>query len=561
MAPLPPSSHGKKLMADKNGNSMRAGIIFWLITSICLLLLGFILTLFMYMRSTSSCLGLQHRIELGLLPPYHPRSNETEMTAGIRLRDLESECERRRQEWEFERQRERDGHWEESKERNKTKNLIWEVLYDDQNTLYPGSPLPNPHPSYSNTVGRKLSPSQDQRPPQVKRGPISLMSQASSLKNFNELDVGAQLPVPTPYTSTGMKPMASEAGLSDVGKAARRLPVQPMAPEAGPSDSGKAARRRSKVPKAVQEGRRLSQRELEEEHYGNLPLPPPPTAWGRPSASSSISVKSSKRLSALRDSSKMEFHSASGINVRDFATETTSPQSSSGNAAGPCAGLRSRDTPLPFVPSTTEISTWSPLEDLARGLNGKEIKAMPVEERSEFIAGQRRQSEERGRRVRQSLERTKSNRSMGEKRLTIAKVKAQPLGGVKEKVEKHEERSRSGGSPSASTCRQNTSNINPLGDKAATFHGSISDGKATAPSEGNSLGNAKIRSSIGDNLGRRKSSGVERVRSMIDVVNDHFTEHHGRSLSSVVREKMARRTSQMSEMGGSSGGGSGGSKK
>jgi len=48
---------------------------------------------------------------------------------------------------------------------------------------------------------------------------------------------------------------------------------------------------------------------------------------------------------------------------------------------------------------------------------------------------------------------------------------------------------------------------------------------------------------------------------MIDVMNDHFTEHHGRSLSSVVREKMARRTSQMSEIVGSSGVGSGGSKK
>ena len=490
---------------------MGAGILFWLITSICFFLLGFILTLFIYLHTTSSCLGLQHRIrldELGLLSPHHPRSNETEMTAAIYLRDPEAEREHRCQEWDLERQRERDGHWEESKERTKTKNPIWETLYDGQNILYPGSPLPNPHSSYSNTEVRKLSPSQDQRPPQVERGPISLMSQDSSLKNFNELDISVQPPVPTTYTPPGMKPMASEAGLSNAGEAARQVSVQPMAPEAGSSDSRNAARRRSKVPEAVEEGRRLSQLELEEKRYGNLPLPPPPTAWDRPSSSSSTSVKSSRRLTAPRDS-KMEFHSASGINVRDFATETTRPQSSSGHAASASAGLRSRDISLPSVCSTAEISTWSPLEDLARGLNGKEIKAMSVEERSEFIAGQRRQSEERGRRVRQSLERTKPNRSTRERRFTITKVKAQPLGGVKEKVEKYEERSRSGGSPSASTSRQNTSNVNPLGDKAATFHGSVSDGKATTPSEGNWLGNAKRRSSVGDNLGRQKNSGLE----------------------------------------------------
>ena len=176
----------------------------------------------------------------------------------------------------------------------------------------------------------------------------------------------------------------------------------------------------------------------------------------------------------------------------------------------------------PTLSISTEVAQWSPLEGLARDLNGQAVLQMAAHERPEYIAKRRVRSEERGRRVRQSLEgsgrRSLARRPTVERRAREIRVGDEVgLGGEVEMADLSRE-----GRASSSASTNSKSSVD--GSRSRRERNGIRDVKT----------NEKWRE-------MKAESNVERLKKMWEVADECFADNNGKSAA---REKVVTKRTQ-----------------
>jgi hypothetical protein len=176
----------------------------------------------------------------------------------------------------------------------------------------------------------------------------------------------------------------------------------------------------------------------------------------------------------------------------------------------------------------TEISPYSPLEDLARDLNERQVLEMGANERSVYIAQRRVRSEERGRRVRLSLEGPKSrNGGLLERRLTVERQ-------GKREIRVGDEVGLGG------EVEVEMVHLNGDGRARSSSSGRSEGWKSSGDGNGNEEKNGvRDVKTIGRGRETRAGSNVERLKKMWEAVDECFDDNdNGNGAARYAREKV-----------------------
>jgi hypothetical protein len=173
-----------------------------------------------------------------------------------------------------------------------------------------------------------------------------------------------------------------------------------------------------------------------------------------------------------------------------------------------------------------EVDMWSPLENLQRDINSERVRNMPIQQRLSYIAERRIESEERSRKIRESLEQPSVTRSRNG---TLSRRNSEGTT-IRPAIIPEDTRGR---------CEYLSADDLVLRPERGSFYDE--DG-VEMTDMGASTGKDTLTAEAKSEFQKRRASGgsVEKMKKMIASVNDHFTELNGRNIGSAVKEKIVR---------------------
>lgn len=193
-----------------------------------------------------------------------------------------------------------------------------------------------------------------------------------------------------------------------------------------------------------------------------------------------------------------------------------------------------------------EVDNWSPLENLTRDINSEHVRNLPMEYRRSYITQQRLRSEERARKIKESLDKSSTFIRSGSGALSRrnsdgASTRPDTI------TETEEQRGRSRVPSNANELKlpkaQSGKILDQDGMEMVDF-----DFADAINSSAISTGRADLK--IDSQRRRASGSSVEKMKKMIAASKSPFTELHGKNVSTAVKEKIAATKSPFTELNG-----------
>ncbi|KAE8440892.1 hypothetical protein EG329_006338 [Mollisiaceae sp. DMI_Dod_QoI] len=216
-----------------------------------------------------------------------------------------------------------------------------------------------------------------------------------------------------------------------------------------------------------------------------------------------------------------------------------------------------------FAAANVRCEAWSPLENLQRELNDPVIHNAPEHQRHTIIASKRVQSEERSKNLRQSMDRRPSTKLKRVQTLdsseeepsyqtTILEDEGERAGRTSTRypkmliLQKEMEKVREQGKEGALT---RSYEMNDIAANGQSKDDSKFDQSGLELDELNSTSGKTSSSTLtGSLLNGVGMNGHAKAKKVFAAMKDHFTEQHGRSLGSVIKEKKAKKKEEQSKV-------------
>lgn len=193
-----------------------------------------------------------------------------------------------------------------------------------------------------------------------------------------------------------------------------------------------------------------------------------------------------------------------------------------------------------------EVDSWSPLENLTRDINSEHVRNLPMEYRRSYITQQRLRSEDRARKIKETLDKSSTSLRSGSGALSRrnsdgASTRPDTI------TEAEEQRGRSRAPSNA-----NERNLpKPQSGKILDQDGmEMLDFDLSSAIKSSAISSARADPKSESQRRRVSGSSVEKMKRMIAASKSPFTELTGKNVSTAAKEKMPAMKNPFSELNG-----------